>query len=63
MEELFEVLQLNDQVNNAGEASSSDSDAELLSLSFCVVAGTSDKKTMRLHGMNGERIKMSTRGG
>jgi hypothetical protein len=54
MEELFEVLQLNDQGSNAGEGNSSDSDAELLSLSFCVVAGTSNRRTMRLHGMHGK---------
>jgi hypothetical protein len=55
MEEMLNVLQLGDAKATLSYSEHSDNESELLILSVCAAAGTSDKKTLRLQGMCGKQ--------
>jgi hypothetical protein len=55
MEAVLDVLHMNDDSKQSFDEDQSDSETELLSLSFCFVARTSGWKTMRIHELWGKQ--------
>jgi hypothetical protein len=55
MEAVLDVLHMNDDSKQSSDEDQSDTETELLSLSFCAVAGTTGWKTMRIHGLCGKQ--------